>query len=97
MHANELIIPPIAAADANGIELLRAWAAQGKQHVSIATGIWRDAAAWGIMLVDLANHIASAYNQTTGQDFDTILARIRHAMDAEWGKETDKPTGKIQY
>jgi hypothetical protein len=37
--------------DANAVELLRVWAASGKQHVTIRTEVWED--PWGIFLVDL--------------------------------------------
>ncbi|MFM8220675.1 MAG: DUF5076 domain-containing protein, partial [Planctomycetaceae bacterium] len=52
----QLPVPPTAAGDVRAIELVRVWAAHGKQHVSLATSIWQDPAAWGIMLVDLAKH-----------------------------------------
>jgi hypothetical protein len=67
MKSTELPVPSAVDADPECIELLRVWAAGGKQHVSLATEVWEDPAAWGIMLVDLARHIASAYEQTSGQ------------------------------
>jgi hypothetical protein len=59
-----LPIPEPALADPGARELLRVWAARGAQHVSIATGLWKDPGAWGIALVDLAPHIARAYELT---------------------------------
>jgi hypothetical protein len=76
------------------MELLRVWAASGKQHVSLATGAWPDPASWGIMLVDLAKHIANAYEQTRGMDRQRVLARFKAGFDAEWGSATDEPTGR---
>jgi Domain of unknown function (DUF5076) len=95
MHAKELPIPSAAKTDARARELLRVWAAQGKQHVSLATDLWHDPAAWGIMLVDLAKHVAAAYQQTTGKDFVDVLTRIREGLDAEWDTATDEPTGGV--
>lgn len=95
MSNQSLPIPPTATTDPKAIELLRAWAAHGQQHVSIATNVWQDPGNWGIMLVDLAKHIASAYEQTTGADRTVTLARIRALFDAEWAHATDRPTGEL--
>lgn len=89
MRSGELPIPPAALEDVHSIELIRVWAAAGNQHLSMATGLWDDPAAWGIMLVDLARHLARASKQTHGLDFDSTLARIRSGIDAEWSVDTD--------
>jgi hypothetical protein len=47
------------------------------------------------MLVDLAKHVASAYQQTSGKDFDDVLKRIKEGFDAEWVAATDKPSGSL--
>jgi hypothetical protein len=93
MH--ELPVPPAASEDPRAIELLRVWAAGGQQHVSLATNLWQDPAAWGLMLVDLAKHVASAYKQTDGRDPSEVLNRIRQGFDAEWSDATDTPTGAL--
>jgi hypothetical protein len=95
MHTRELPIPSVAGGDSNAVELLRVWAAQGKQHVALATRVWDDPAAWGIMLVDLAKHIASAYQQTEGKDYGDVLSRVREGFDAEWETATDEPSGSV--
>ena len=74
---SELPIPTKAEHDPRSIELARVWAAGGCQHVSLNVVLWSDPAAWGIMLVDLARHVASAYRETQGSDLDKTLARIR--------------------
>lgn len=89
MHSHELPIPTAALKDAKARELVRVWAASGKQHLSLATGLWDDPAAWGVMLVDLARHLARAYEQTHGMEPDKTLARIREGIDAEWSEDTD--------
>lgn len=90
-HHGELPIPPTAQSDGRAIELARVWAAGGKQHVSLATRLWNDPSAWGIMLVDLARHVANAYRQTQGLDPTDVLDRIKAGFDAEWSVATDKP------
>jgi hypothetical protein len=95
MKPTELPVPSAVGADPEAIELLRVWAAGGKQHVSLATEVWDDPAAWGIMLVDLARHIASAYEQSSSQPYVASLKRIRETFDAEWEHATDEPSGGI--
>ena len=91
MHKHELPVPAAAVDDANARELVRVWAASGSQHVAIATGLWKDPAAWGLALVDLARHVARAYAQTEGMEEGPALHRIREGFDAEWSSPTDHP------
>lgn len=93
---DELLIPDAAKRDTKSFELLRIWIAEKGQHVSLRTGVWKDPAAWGVMLVDLACHIANAHQQTEGRDKAEVLERIRAGLDAEFSKRTDTPTGKTQ-
>ncbi len=92
---NELLIPPAALNDPNATELIRVWAAGGRQHVSLAAGAWEDPAVWGIVLADLVRHAAEAYRQTKGFDPEKTAERIKTLLDAEWFKPTDEPTGNI--
>jgi hypothetical protein len=94
-HSRQLPIPDPAFEDAQAVEMVRVWMAFGNQHVSIATGVWTDPAAWGMMLVDLAKHVANAYEQTTGKNRSEVLLRIREGFDAEWEFPTDDPKGSI--
>lgn len=94
-YPSQLPIPPVAAQDARAIEILRVWAAQGKQHVSLSTNLWEDPGHWGIMLVDLAKHIANAYNQANGTDKHDVLICLKKSFDAEWVEATDQPTGEL--
>lgn len=96
MTKRELIVPPEAERDPNAWELVRVWAAEGEQHVTLATGLWKDPGAWGIVLVDLARHVANAYGQTHGMEKESVLRRIRECFDAEWTAPTGTPTGGLQ-
>lgn len=80
-----LEIPQAAGADPNAFELLRVWVANKQQHVSLRTGVWEDPAAWGIMLADLARHIAETYHQEEGRVVDATLQRILAGIRAELG------------
>jgi hypothetical protein len=70
------------------IEMARIWVADGEQLVTLSTRVWSDPACWGLMLADLARHVAAAY-QPLGHDRDETLKRIRAAFDAEWSHPTD--------
>ena len=81
---------PRPAASPGAIEVVRVWAAPGTPvHVALRP-TYRDSAAWGLMLVDLARHAAQAY-ELEGRNRDEVLARIRAAFDAEWNHPTDLP------
>jgi hypothetical protein len=95
MHPKELPIPEAAATSDNARELTRVWAANGAMHLSLATGLWKDPATWGIVLVDLARHVARAYEQTTGTPAADTLKRIFEGFEAERSKPTDSPIGSI--
>src|SRR5256885_1920459 len=92
---DELLVPKSAKEDPASFELLRVWKAHESQHVSLRTGVWDDPAAWGVMLVDLARHIANSYHQSESTDRLNALQRIKAGWDAEIMSSTDEPTGKI--
>lgn len=91
MTAHELPIPGPAQFEPSARELVRVWAAGGAQHVTLATGLWKDPAAWGILLADLAQQVAAAYEKTQGFAREDVLLRIREALNAEWDHSTDAP------
>ena len=89
-NQNALEPPPLARTQSDAIEILRVWAVtEGPQQVVLRTR-WKDPAAWGIMLADLARHVAQAY-AAEGRDSKVVLARIREGFDAEWDAPTDEP------
>lgn len=92
--SDQLLIPDAAKTDPRSFELLRVWIANKGQHVSLRVGVWRDPAAWGIMLADLAKHIVNSYAQDMALDRLKTLQRIKAAFDAELAKPTDDPTGQ---
>jgi len=92
---DEMPIPDAAKSDPKSVEMLRVWIAHQGQHVSLRTDVWDDPAYWGIMLADLAGHIANAYHQQTGADREEILERVREYMEAEFDRPTDEPEGEI--
>ena len=93
-QSRELPIPLEAESDANSFEILRIWLANNQQHVSLRPDVWPDPAAWGIMLADLAKHVANSY-QDSGYDRVKTLNRIKAGLDAEFESPTDTPSGHI--
>ena len=89
MQDSDSLPVPQQVQDANQkIELARIWLADGNQVVTLSTQVWNDPAYWGLMLVDLARHVATAY-ESLGNNRETTLERIRSAFDAEWSHATD--------
>src|SRR5580765_8055969 len=93
---NELLAPPIAESDPNAIEVIRVWVAKSGQHVSINPLVWKDPVAWGIVLADLAGHVANAYEQASGLDREQTLRKITDLLLAELTYPTDKARGQMQ-
>ena len=95
-QARSLSIPPGAETDPEATELVRVWAAHGEQHAVLRVEAWgENPAPWGILLVDLARHVARAYREIYGRSEQESLARIRELFDAEWGSPTDLGKGRV--
>lgn len=92
---DQLAIPDAARKDARSFELLRVWIASEDQHISLRPGAWREPAPWGIVLADLAGHIANALEQTEGVDRSDAIGQIKAAFLEELAAPTGDPTGDI--
>ena len=88
---SELRIPSSATDDPKAFEIARMWVAHGGQHVAIRVGVWQKPEAWGIVLADLAKHLASAYEQHVGLNRDAALEQIKAKFQAEMNSLTDDP------
>jgi hypothetical protein len=94
--AKHLDIPPAAARDKAAFEVLRVWIAEQGQHVSIRSGAWEDPFAWGIVLADLARHIALAQQLHKPEtDTDAFVERLLEGFHAEIENPTDEPEGEV--
>jgi Domain of unknown function (DUF5076) len=93
-----LSIPPVAQRDKASFEVLRVWIAEQSQHVSIRSGAWDDPFAWGIVLADLARHIALAHEiQDQKIDKQAFLERLLEGFSAEIDSPTDEPEGEVTH
>jgi hypothetical protein len=84
----ELPIPALVIASSEKAEMARIWLADGDQVVTLSSRLWDDPATWGLMIVDLARHVALAY-EARGISAADALARIKSAMEAEWTHPTE--------
>lgn len=93
-----LPVPSAATRDPRSVEILRVWIANGEQHVALAFGMWEEPAAWGLLLADLARHIAEAHAQQDSKiDSDDFLEQLRSGMEAELdGPSEDDLSGELQ-
>ena len=90
-----LVIPEPAVKDAKSAEMIRAWVANKALHCSLRIGVWKDPSAWGILLADVARHVANAHQEMEGKDKASTLKSIRQLFNAELDKPTDEPKGKF--
>ena len=91
-----LAIPTAAERDRSSFEVLRVWIAEAGQHVTIHSGAWEDPFAWGIVLADLARHVALAHSlQSPAVDKEAFLNRMLEGFQAEIDDPTDEPEGEV--
>jgi hypothetical protein len=94
--SKRLDIPPAAVRDKASFEVLSVWIAEQAQHVSIRSGAWEDPFAWGIVLADLARHIALATQiQHPETDLEAFVERLLEGFHAEIENPTDEPEGEV--
>lgn len=92
----ELSIPPDAGSKST--EVARVWLTDGAgMCVSLRdTALGDDFAAWGMVLVDLARHLANAHEQRTGIDARVTFERIVAGFDVEARHPTDEVSGEAR-
>ena len=100
---NRLPIPPAATRDENSREMISAWVAENGLHCSLNIGMWEtnlttpEESAWGILLADVAQHVANALEQDLGKDRRETLHAIRIAFQEELGKPTSGHAGDFAH
>jgi len=85
-----LVIPPTAL-EQGGVEVLRAAIVEGGLHVSIRRA-FDDPEAWGMLIADVARHVARIYATETKMTEDEVLDRVRNIFEAEMDAPTDPGT-----
>jgi hypothetical protein len=91
-----LPVPPAAEINVDSTEILRLWKVpEVGQQVILRHDAWEDPAAWGLMLADIARHVARAHAQE-GQDEREVFQRILAGFRAEIASPTDTPRGEVE-
>ena len=85
-----LPVPDTVTADESSIEIVRVWGANNEQHITIDVGTWDEPLGWGLLLADLARHIAIAYGEEGDVSVAEALALIKQRMDGEWEKAVER-------
>ena len=85
-----LHIPP-AALEQGGVEVLRAVIIDGGLHVSLRRA-FEDPEAWGMLIADVARHIARVYATELQMSEEQTLARLRAIFEAEMDAPSDPGT-----
>jgi|SRR6266851_2036731 len=93
MSMRELIVPAEALEDEQSTEVLRAWIAHEHLYCVLKPEGFDDVGGWGILLADVARHIANGLAEARGLDKGESLQRIRQLFEAEFEQPTDEPTG----
>jgi len=85
-----LHIPPTAL-EQGGVEVLRAVIIDGGLHVSLRRA-FEDPEAWGMLIADIARHVARIYATEDKFREEETLERIRAIFDSEMDAPSDPGT-----
>jgi hypothetical protein len=88
MAAFEPLKVPPTALEKGGTEVLRAAIVDGGLHVSLRRA-FDDPEAWGMLMADLARHVARIYATEMNMREEETLARVRGIFEAEMDAPTD--------
>ena len=97
MDAREIPIPPGALQDPDSRELVRAWVANNSLHCSLNFGNWGEdeAIGWGVLLSDIARHVADALLEERGVDRHETLAKLREVFNDELDEPAEPAGGHV--
>lgn len=84
----EIPIPAPVYDDPDAAEVARIWITKGQQVVTLFPA-FEEPQAWGMMLLDLARHVANAY-ESQGHNREEVLRQIYDMFVAEWEHPTDE-------
>ena len=84
---NEISPPPGATGSVKAKEVLRCWIVDDDLRVSFLPNAFVDSIeTWGLLLSDVARHIAQSAEQDGIASYDVARSRIKKQFDAEWNK-----------
>ncbi len=89
IESKMLAIPEAARHDPYAQEMVRAWVADRQLHCVAKVGAWSrdgqhdEALAWGILLADIAKHLAAELEPIAGVGKRELLKRIQESFSVE--------------
>jgi hypothetical protein len=92
---SELIIPPAAQKNPKAFEILRVWAANGEQHVTIHSELNGEAYDFGYILADLALHGANLYSEKFNISVKEALNKVVNGFNDEINNQNGDVSGEI--
>ncbi len=96
----QLPLPPAAENDPNATEMARTWIAENGLHCVLNVGMWHkdsrhdERHCWGMMLADMARHVANALEEVTGLDRRESVRMIAEAFNTEIARPTSEHRGQ---
>lgn len=94
-QGGELKVPCNRKVETDAFEVVRVWLTKERIEFSLKCDAWDDPAAWGLLLVDLARHVANGRAQSSAKSVEVILSRIKEGFDVEWNSYTSDATGEV--
>lgn len=92
---DQLPIPSATLTDPDAFEILRVWAANEEQHVSIHSGLNGDAYDFGYLIAQLAFHGSKLYAQRMNQSEESMLRKILEGFNTEIKDQSGNTKGSI--
>jgi hypothetical protein len=93
----ELVIPPEALTDPDSFELIRVWAANEAQHVTIIPNLTGGASNFGALLADLVMHGARLYSQRENISLIEAKEKIVSRVNKELKEQNRNVSGSIGH
>jgi Domain of unknown function (DUF5076) len=87
-EVHTLPVPPFVQ-EGGGTEVLRAFVDSGNGLSVMFQRAFETPETWGILLVDVARHVARGYAEGDALKERAAMAEIRRLFDAEWKRSTD--------
>jgi hypothetical protein len=95
MSTRELPIPPEVNGSHKATEVVRGWIVDRHLLCTVLPEAFEDPQGWGVLLADLANHIADGLAEARGADRSEVLRAIGDAFAAEMAGSTGEHTGRF--
>ena len=97
LMASELPIPDEALKDPESFEIIRVWAANGEQFVTLESSFSGGPRNFGFMIADLIQHGARLYSQQEETSVREALNRIVEAVRKELTHQNHTIEGNIGH